>query len=74
MLTTKRKISVRNKEYTINKFKYQRKEIIRIMSAKEMGHRVVGGVAPGSLAQPTEWALGLEPRAIAGSSWERALR
>ena len=44
MLMTKRKISVRNKEYTNNKFKYQREERIQINSAKEMGHSVVVGV------------------------------
>ena len=48
MSTTKRKISMRNKEYTNNKLKYQREERIQIRSAKEMGHRVVGGVAVGA--------------------------
>ena len=45
MSTTKRKISVRNKEYTNSIFEYEREKIIQINSAKEMGHRVVGGVA-----------------------------
>ena len=50
MLTTKRKISVRNKEYSNNKFEYQREERIQIFSSgKEMGHRVVGGVAVGQV-------------------------
>ena len=31
-----RKISVRNKEYTNNEFKYQREERIQINSAEEM--------------------------------------
>ena len=48
MSTMKRKISVRNKEYANNKFKYQREERIWISSAKEMGHRVVGEVAVGT--------------------------
>ena len=34
MSTTKRQISVKNKEYTNNKFKYQREERIQISSAK----------------------------------------
>ena len=47
MSTTKRKIAERNKEYTINKFKYQKEERIQISSAKEIGHHVVDGVAVG---------------------------
>ena len=57
--TTKRKISVKNKEYTNNEFKYQREEKIQTSLAKEMGHRVVGGAC--------RVAVGLEPLAIAGS-------
>ena len=48
MSTTKRQISGKNNEYTINKLKYQREERIQISLAKEMGHRVVGGVAVGA--------------------------
>ena len=70
MPTTKRTISVRNKECTNNKFKYQREKRIKIISAKEMGHRVVGGVAVGAsgvLSPAYGLAVGLEPRVIAGS-------
>ena len=67
MSTTKRKISVRNKEYTSNKFEYQREERIQISSAKEMGHRVVGEVAVGTggvIGPAYGVAVGLEPLAI----------
>ena len=47
MSTTKRQISVRNKQYTNIKFAYQREERIKISSAKEIDYRVVGGVALG---------------------------
>ena len=70
MLTTKRKISVRNQEYTNNKFKYKREKRIQISSAKEMGPRVVGGVAMGAsgvIGPAYGVAAGLEPRTIAGS-------
>ena len=70
MLTMKRKISVRNKEYTNNKFKYQREERIQISSAKEMGHHVIGGVAVGAggVISPADGvAVGLEPQAITES-------
>ena len=57
MSKTKRKISARNKEYTNNKFKYQRKERIQISSAKEIGHFVGGGVTVGlgGVIGPAEW-------------------
>ena len=70
MTTTKRKIFVRNKEYTNNNFKYQREERIQINSTREMGHRVVGGVAVGTdgVFGPAFWlVVGLEPPAITGS-------
>ena len=70
MSTTKRKITVRNKEYTNNKFKYQREEKIQISSAKQMGHRVVGGVAVGAggvIGPAYRVVVRLELRAIAGS-------
>ena len=70
MSTTERKISVRNKVYTNNKFVYQREERIQIISAKEMSHRVVGGVAVGAagvIGPAYAVAVGLEPRAITGS-------
>ena len=64
MLTIKRKLSVRNKEYTNNKFKYQREKRIQFSSAKEMGHRVVVGA--GMVIGPAYgMTVGLEPRAIA---------
>ena len=69
MSTTKRKISMRNKEYTNNKFKYQREERIQISSAKEMGHRVIDEVAVGAggvIGPAYGVAVGLEPQAIAG--------
>ena len=71
MATTKRKISVRNKEYTTNKFKYEREERIQISSAKEIGHRVVGGVAVGAggvISPAYGVAVGLELRAVAGKT------
>ena len=48
---------MRNKEYTNNKFKYQREKRIQISSAKEMDHRVVVGVAVGAggVMGPAEW-------------------
>ena len=61
---------MRNKEYTNNKCKYQREERIQISSVKEMGHRVVGEVAIGAggvIGPAYGLAVGLEPRAIAGS-------
>ena len=69
MSTAKRKISVRNKECTNNKFEYQTEERIKISSAKEMGHRVVVGVAVGAgmvIGPAYRVAVGLEPRATAG--------
>ena len=48
MSMTKGKISGRNKEYTNNRFEYQREERIQISSTKEMGHRVVSGVSVGA--------------------------
>ena len=53
--TTKRKISVRNKGYTNNKFEYKREERIQITSAKEMCHRVFGGVAVGAGGVRHRW-------------------
>ena len=71
--TTRGKISVRNREYTSNKFKYQREKRIQISLAKEMGQRVVGGVTVGlgGVVGPAYGvAVGMEPRALAGSEVE----
>ena len=61
---------MRSKEYINNKFKYKREERIEISSAREMGPRVVDGVAVGAggVINPVYGvAVGLESRAIAGS-------